>query len=190
MPRLTYLARTGARSIVDKNGFIQMLQRNFNVTVIDHWGGHNTRTEAYALVKRHLQILADTDILIGMHGAALAYTAFLKPGSHVVELRSDFSCEKHLFAHMAFLQNSTHQNIDVQTYAQGQFWGYTDRISFPDNALQLISDAIMEPKYTNIADDTHFCSHRSFLYNLVAIIDHSSNEIRRWIEEPCYNAPT
>ena len=192
-PRLTYVARTKSRSVKHKDSFMNSLQEQFDVTVIDSWGDHATTDGAWQAVQEHLQILANTDILMGMHGAGLGYISFLNPQAHVVELRTDFRCHLYLYQYESWMQNTTHHNIDVREYTSPPFYGYSNLVVMTKEQERGVATRVWNA-YANSTRSSsgttshdEFCDLRSTFFNMVGWLDHSSNEVRRWASEPCYN---
>jgi capsular polysaccharide biosynthesis protein len=73
---ITFILRKGTREITNINYVINQLQ-SYNIRYI--------YLENYT-IKKQLEIIANTDILIGVHGAGLTWCVFMKDDSTLIEL--------------------------------------------------------------------------------------------------------
>ncbi|RJE19216.1 hypothetical protein PHISCL_08441 [Aspergillus sclerotialis] len=77
---VTFINRTGSRRLVDQEEYLKKLQSTFaNVKV-------QSGDFADILFHEQLEIIQDTDVLVGVHGAGLTHAMFLQPRSAVVEI--------------------------------------------------------------------------------------------------------
>ena len=65
-----------------------------------------------------LKIMAETDILLGMHGAGLAHAAYLQPGAMLVEIKDKHMREKKIFVNMASKQDVGYYLFDAANASQ------------------------------------------------------------------------
>lgn len=88
-PKLVILSRDGSRSITNENSIIQIAKKiGFRVQVLQP----RSKTE---LAKMYMA-LNSSDVMIGVHGAALTHFMFMRPGSvfiQVVPLGTDWAAE-------------------------------------------------------------------------------------------------
>ena len=100
-PVLSWMSRsTLHRRITNEREIVAQLSKYFHVNMLDFDAGLTTE-QAMAYVM-------NTDVLIGLHGAGLAYTAFLPDRAMLVELRSNYG--NRMFINMA-------SSMDVPYYA-------------------------------------------------------------------------
>ncbi|KKY25698.1 hypothetical protein UCRPC4_g01611 [Phaeomoniella chlamydospora] len=80
-PNITIIDRKKSREIEGLDHLMQMVKRRYpgaNINVVDF---------ATISVKQQVQLVMDTDILIGVHGAALFHLLWLQPEASLVEIR-------------------------------------------------------------------------------------------------------
>ena len=100
-PVLSWMSRsTLHRRITNEQEIVAQLSKYFHVNMLDFDAGLTTE-QAMAYVM-------NTDVLIGLHGAGLAYTAFVPDRAMLVELRSNYG--NRMFINMA-------SSMDVPYYA-------------------------------------------------------------------------
>ena len=106
-PVLTWMSRghLNPRQITNAPEVIEELSKYFSVHVID-FSSRNRRTT----VEQSMAYVAETNVLIGPHGAGLGYTALLPNNSMLVELKNSFGSEKKMFLNMA-------SQLDIPYYA-------------------------------------------------------------------------
>lgn len=108
-PTVLILSRTGHRRIVNEDLLAEALRaRGLECRVFREWA----TTSARDLVA----LAHSADILVGVHGAALAHMAYQPPGSLVAELRID---DRHpaVFEHMA--PHFTHRHVAIPVATSG-----------------------------------------------------------------------
>ena len=69
-----------SRKIANEDELLELTKLTF-----PRWRVRGVQLDAIT-IQQQLQIVADTDILIGMHGAALAFSIFLAPGAGLIEM--------------------------------------------------------------------------------------------------------
>ncbi|KAL9237948.1 hypothetical protein vseg_012438 [Gypsophila vaccaria] len=88
-PKVVILSRVGPRSISNENSLVKLAQKiGFNVQVLKP----KPNTELRTIYKA----ISTSDVMIGVHGAAMTHFLFLKPGSlviQVVPLGTDWAAE-------------------------------------------------------------------------------------------------
>ncbi|KAK6941800.1 Glycosyltransferase 61, partial [Dillenia turbinata] len=88
-PRLVLISRNGSRAIMNEDSLVKLAQRvGFDVEVLVP-----TKTTELARVYR---VLNTSDVMVGVHGAALTHFLYLKPGSvliQVIPLGSEWASE-------------------------------------------------------------------------------------------------
>ncbi|KAE9590718.1 hypothetical protein Lal_00022996 [Lupinus albus] len=78
-PKLVILSRSGSRSITNENSLVKMAEElGFQVEVLSPG-----RTTELAKIYR---VLNTSDVMIGVHGAAMTHFMFLKPGSMFIQV--------------------------------------------------------------------------------------------------------
>lgn len=105
-PRVLVVQRTGQRRLINDALLVDALRAaGVDVRLFGEWAGTSAR-ELVAMAH-------EADILVGVHGAALAHMAYVPPGALVAELRVD-GHHPHVFAHMARHFNHRHEPIEVR----------------------------------------------------------------------------
>ncbi|KAK9664393.1 hypothetical protein RND81_14G038300 [Saponaria officinalis] len=88
-PKVVVLSRTGPRSITNENPLAKLAQKvGFNVQVLKP----KPNTELSTIYNA----ISTSDVMIGVHGAAMTHFLFLKPGSSVIQvvpLGTDWAAE-------------------------------------------------------------------------------------------------
>jgi EGF domain-specific O-GlcNAc transferase len=77
---VTFINRVEGRRLIDQDALLQLAKSDIphiHIQSIDF---------AAISFKEQIQIIRDTDILVGVHGAGLAHIMWMKPGSAVVEI--------------------------------------------------------------------------------------------------------
>ncbi|KAK9664385.1 hypothetical protein RND81_14G037900 [Saponaria officinalis] len=78
-PKVVILSRTGPRSITNENSLAKLAKKvGFNVQVLKP----KPNTELSTIYKA----ISTSDVMIGVHGAAMTHFLFLKPGSSVIQI--------------------------------------------------------------------------------------------------------
>ena len=112
-PRLLYMTRSDSRRIVNPELLVQAFaELGHDLHVFRDWDTVNTR-DLVALAH-------DTDVLLGVHGAALAHMAYMPRGSVVVELMTGSHYDVPVFQHMSPHFGHRHIRIDVSGRSVGQ----------------------------------------------------------------------
>ncbi len=113
-PRLLMMTRSDDRRIVNDGLIVEAFHAlGLDIRVLSDWS---------SISVRDLVTLAhDADVLLGVHGAALAHMAYMPPGSLVVELLTGRHGDNPVFRHMAPHLGHRHVTIDVagQRTAEG-----------------------------------------------------------------------
>lgn len=107
LPVVTYVSRTGVRTILNEKEMLQRLQE-LPVQV-------NAYKFEELTLEKQIEIAHRTDIFITLHGAAMAQTVFLREGSYVLEL-FPFAFRKVIYqniAKIAGLRYMSWQNRDM-----------------------------------------------------------------------------
>lgn len=105
-PRVLMVQRTGQRRLAADAPVADALRAaGCAVRLLGDWAGVNGR--------EIVSMAHDADILVGVHGAALAHMAYLPPKSLVAELRVD-GLHPHVYAHMAPHFGHRHEPIDMR----------------------------------------------------------------------------
>jgi len=104
-PLLSWMSRKPSdkcdgRCITNKEAAVEQLSKYFEVKMLDFSTGLTN--------EQALSYIMKTDVLVGLHGAGLAYIAFLPDQAMVVELRGEYS--NRMFINMA-------SSVDVPCYA-------------------------------------------------------------------------
>lgn len=93
-PKLVIIARNGSREITNQDSLIKLAERiGFSVEIV-----MPVRTSELAKIYR---ILNATDVMIGVHGAALTHLIYLNPGSvfiQIIPLGTDWAAETYFAA--------------------------------------------------------------------------------------------
>jgi hypothetical protein len=76
--KIIYISRKNAKRSFKNEDFLLKFLKPYNISVIDF----STIT-----LSQRIEVLADTDILMGQYGAGLTNMAFMRNGSHVVDLQ-------------------------------------------------------------------------------------------------------
>lgn len=88
-PKLVIISRNGSRAILNENGLVKMAEKiGFSVTVL--------RPQRTTELARIYQALNSSDVVLGVHGAAMTHFLFMKPGSvfiQVVPLGTNWAAE-------------------------------------------------------------------------------------------------
>jgi len=105
-PRLLYMTRSDARRIVNPELLAEAFaELGHELRLFRDWGN---------VTARELVSLAhDTDVLVGVHGAALAHMAYLPHGSMVVELLTGSHGGVPVFQHLSPLFGHRHVRVEV-----------------------------------------------------------------------------
>lgn len=94
-PRVSLVARNGvSRRILNQADFVRELRKlriQLNVYSFDKLS-----------LKRQIQIIDKTDVLISMHGAALTHTLYMRPNTYILEL-FPYSFRKMIFQNLAHI---------------------------------------------------------------------------------------
>jgi hypothetical protein len=129
-PRVLMMARKGRRSIANDALLAAAFRTaGLEVRLFGEWDSVTAR-DLVALTH-------EADVLVGVHGAALAHMAYLPPGSMVAELR--IGPHPSVFAHMAAHFRHRHVTIDVP----GQSTEEGTRIT-PDTAATVARSLLEE----------------------------------------------
>ena len=119
--------------MVNSGDLVNHLSRRFDVHKLS-FDDHSVSREGH--VNNMLSQMAQTNILVGFHGAGLAHTAYLQPESIVVEIKDDSNRNKKLFQNMANLQNIGYYLFDaVKAYSKagGTKLSELEMIQFTDD---------------------------------------------------------
>ncbi|KAI7758299.1 hypothetical protein M8C21_014661 [Ambrosia artemisiifolia] len=78
-PKLVIISRNGSRAIMNENALVKMASKiGFSVTVLKP-----QRTSELAKIYRELN---SSDVMVGVHGAAMTHFLFMKPGSVFIQV--------------------------------------------------------------------------------------------------------
>lgn len=132
-PVLSWMSRASdicyGRCISNKEDAIASLSKYFHVNLLDFSKGLTT-LQALAYIQQ-------TDVLIGMHGAGLAYTAFLPDQAILVEIRGNYS--NRMFINMA-------SSLNIPYYALSLYGcidpGTNDVYTLPSDAISTLTEEI------------------------------------------------
>ena len=100
------------------------------VRVMDDFKLRHDAHERTTMLRDQLEMLRDTDILMGMHGAGLSHIAYLGQRATIVELKGHFWSEEggklKIYLAMARLQQCAYMSVDVRsTMPMRSNTGYT-----------------------------------------------------------------
>ena len=137
-PWLTWVDRpckqSAKRCLRNSADLIKHLSRRFDVHTLSFDNNNNTSRETH--VKNMLHQMARTNIFVGFHGAGLAHTAYLQPGSIMVEIKDDTMREKKLFLNMANLQDVGYYLFDAvkaSSKVDGTMLSDSEMVQFTDD---------------------------------------------------------
>ena len=113
-PKLTYIDRPCTynkdRCLVDPDTFVDTLRQAFDVQTL-RFDAQQPRDEQ---IRHTLALLANTDILFGMHGAGLAHMCYLPAHAMAVEMKSGMNRNSKLFLNMASLHEIPYYTFDTK----------------------------------------------------------------------------
>ena len=138
LPVLSWMSRSSqsrcrARCIKNEQDVVVVLSKYFRVNLVD-FGANVTTEQAVAYMK-------DTDVLIGLHGAGLAYTTLLPDRAMVIELRSSFGKGKTMFLNMAASLNLPYYAVNLTCPLFGP--GLKNVYTWPPNAMSVLARQIL-----------------------------------------------
>jgi protein O-GlcNAc transferase len=134
---VTYIQRTNTRKLINETEHIESLKKipHISLEVVDF---------EKLTFPRQLGIVRRTDVLVGVHGAGLAHTLFLRPGSAIVEIQPEG------FKHQGF--RNLAQLMDVgyfRTHAELQEQSHNS-----DDRWQMEAVRVRQDKFVDIVDMT------------------------------------
>jgi len=132
---VTYIQRTNTRKLINETEHIEALKKipHISLEVVDF---------EKLPFRQQLEVVRRTDVLVGIHGAGLAHTLFLRPGSAIVEIQPEG------FNHQGF--RNLAQLLDVgyfRTHAERQEQSHES-----DDRWQMEAVRVREDKFVNIVD--------------------------------------
>lgn len=90
-PRLAIISRKGSREIKNENLLVKLAEQiGFSVTVL--------RPDRKTELAKLYRVLNSSDVVVGVHGAAMTYFLFMRPGSvfiQVIPLGTDWAAESY-----------------------------------------------------------------------------------------------
>jgi EGF domain-specific O-GlcNAc transferase len=136
---LTYIDRVTKRRLIDQERLIAALRRAYpriTINVVDY---------ATYPFEEQLRISAQSDILVGVHGAGLTHVMFMPETSAIVELMP-FSLDHHGFKNMARMRNTAYyqaKSADAKekTHAKGD-WQEDDVYVEENTFVNTVGEAI------------------------------------------------
>jgi Glycosyltransferase 61 len=133
-PVLSWMSRSSNencenRCIVNERDAIAELSKKFHVNFLDFSTGLTTM--------QAMQYIQKTDVLVGLHGAGLAYTAFLPDGALLVELQGEYS--NRMFINMASSINIPYYAMALQSCIGP---GTNDVFMLPSTSLYTMAEEI------------------------------------------------
>ena len=139
MPVLSWMSRSSEsrcrrRCIKNEQDAVAELSKYFHVNLVDFGAGVTTE-QAVAFIK-------DTDVLIGLHGAGLGYTALLPDRAMVIELKSKFGKDKTMFLNMAASLNLPYYAVALTCPRFGP--GESNVYTLPSDAMRVLAKQIFD----------------------------------------------
>ncbi|KAE8381583.1 DUF563 domain-containing protein [Aspergillus bertholletiae] len=131
---VTYINRTGSRKLTNSKEYLQAIE-----DTIPHIRIQSVDFAAIPL-KRQLDIIRETDVLVGVHGAGLTHGIFLSQGSAMVEIipselnHKGFRNVASLLGHSYFSTHASHTNNND--------WHNEDVFLEKDRFMDILSTAI------------------------------------------------
>ncbi|KAJ9644769.1 hypothetical protein H2201_006078 [Coniosporium apollinis] len=135
---LTFIDRKEERRLLNQTALLSSLEAKYpalNISVVDF---------ANITFAQQLQIVHETDILVGVHGADLTHSLFLPPGSAVVEILPH-SVTRQRFHNLAKMMGHRHfaAHADGQPREGGAGDWQEDDVSIsPDPFLSLVDEVV------------------------------------------------
>jgi hypothetical protein len=147
-PILTWISRgTGdsciKRCIKNEREVYHQLSRLFQVRML--------RFDKHVPEGPRMISIMESDILMGLHGAGLAYTSLLKKGAIIVEIKSMYGKEKTLFLNMAASLNISYFAVNLEKI--GLDVGGQDVHRLPKECLRKLANDI----YAAYQRERDFC---------------------------------
>ncbi|BCS25463.1 uncharacterized protein APUU_50174S [Aspergillus puulaauensis] len=137
---LTFINRTNKRRLVNSDEFLAELESKYpHVTV-------HSYDFAALTMKRQLEIVQDTDILVGVHGAGLTHGFFLHPRSAMVEILPPKLNHKG-FRNVASLMNLGHYSAHADDAPRGNGNWQDEDISMDKERFMALIDAAIKSMY-------------------------------------------
>lgn len=139
MPVLSWMSRSSGsrcrlRCIKNEQDAVVELSKYFHVRLVDFGAGVTTE-QAVAIIK-------DTDVLIGLHGAGLGYTALLPDRAMVIELKSKFGKHKTMFLNMAASLNLPYYAVALTCPLFGPV--ESNEYTLPSDAMRVLAKQIFD----------------------------------------------
>lgn len=151
-PKLVLLSRKGSRSITNEHSLVKLAQQiGFHVQILKP----SRETELASIYK----VLSTSDVMVGVHGAAMTHFLFLKPGSiliQVIPLGTDWASDTYygepakkmrlkyvrykIDPKESSLYYKYDENADVlrdPTSVNNKGWEFTKRIYLDDQKVSL-----------------------------------------------------
>lgn len=106
-----YIARkpTRPRHIINQDELIQALSSDFRVVYLEEYS-----------VKEQIEIVSEASVVIGPHGAGLAYTVFCEPGTLLIEILGEPLCLLRHYKHLADCMGHTFFRFDLATKLENE----------------------------------------------------------------------
>ena len=117
------------RCITNEKDAVAQLSKYFHVKLLDFSAGLTT--------EQAIACIMHTDVLVGLHGAGLAYTAFLPDRAMLVELRSNYS--NRMFINMASSMNVPYYAISLGGCIGP---GENDVFTLPSSTVRVMTEEI------------------------------------------------
>ncbi|KAI3660590.1 hypothetical protein MP638_000130 [Amoeboaphelidium occidentale] len=160
--------KSGKRGVLNMQEILQALKKYPNVRI----STYDFDDEPF---HRQLEIIDSTDILVGVHGAALSHIAFLRPGSAVLEI-FPFGFRKTIYQSLArmkgisysFWQNSYKENTIFH-------WEYVEANRFTNTSKEVIQN---NPIMWHNMDSKNYYRNQDTIVNIPELL-HVLNHLVR-----------